>query len=100
MNAQAAQLAAHTVVKLQNFPVSWVEEKVLPFLSAKLANLLERFGELRFKPVAQAESSGELVFFAAFQEASSAREAVARLDGTDLRSNAEKRAAGGSKQKD
>ena len=52
-----AQLA-HTVLKLQNFPVSWVEEKVLPHLSAKLANLLERFGELRFKPVAQAESSG------------------------------------------
>ncbi|CAK9116011.1 unnamed protein product [Durusdinium trenchii] len=92
---EALEIAAGSVVKLQNFPVSWVEEKTLPLLSTKLARLLGRFGELRFRPVAQAEKSGELAFYAAFHEASAAKEAVAKLDGTDLRSNAEKKAAGG-----
>eukprot|EP00435_Cladocopium_sp_Y103_P032492 s4794_g8.t1 len=89
------QLAAGSVVKVQNFPASWVEDKALPMLSAKLAKLLQRFGLLRYKPVAKAEKSGELVFFAAFNEALAAKEAVAKLHGTDLRNNAEKKAAGG-----
>lgn len=90
------QLAAGSVVKVQNFPASWVEDKALPMLSAKLAKLLQRFGLLRYKPVAKAERSGELVFFAAFNEALAAKEAVAKLHGTDLRNNAEKKAAGGA----
>lgn len=90
------QLAAGSVVKVQNFPASWVEDKALPMLSAKLAKLLQRFGLLHYKPVAKAERSGELVFFAAFNEALAAKEAVAKLHGTDLRNNAEKKAAGGA----
>ncbi|CAL1130493.1 unnamed protein product [Cladocopium goreaui] len=36
------QLAAGSVVKVQNFPASWVEDKALPMLSAKLAKLWPR----------------------------------------------------------
>ncbi|CAJ1342603.1 unnamed protein product [Effrenium voratum] len=88
--------ATGTLVKLRNFPASWVEEDVLPFLPEKLARLLRRFGPLLFEPAPEADlqASGP-VFFAAFREAAAAEEAVAKLHGVDLRSNAEKRAAGG-----
>ncbi|CAJ1443893.1 unnamed protein product [Effrenium voratum] len=88
--------ATGTLVKLRNFPASWVEEDVLPFLPEKLARLLRRFGPLLFEPAPEADlqASGP-IFFAAFREAAAAEEAVAKLHGVDLRSNAEKRAAGG-----
>ncbi|CAE7026688.1 ACBP3 [Symbiodinium natans] len=71
---------AGSLVKLQNFPASWVEEDSRLLLPERLARLLERFGELALAPVV-AENEGPLLY-AAFVEASAATQALQILQAT------------------
>eukprot|EP00928_Gymnodinium_smaydae_P089567 TRINITY_DN73513_c0_g1_i1.p1 TRINITY_DN73513_c0_g1~~TRINITY_DN73513_c0_g1_i1.p1 ORF type:complete len:893 (-),score=143.39 TRINITY_DN73513_c0_g1_i1:151-2787(-) len=83
----------------RNFPAAWVASSALPQLPSKVQSLLHRIGTLIAPPVVGQGSRG-LEAVARFQTPEAAADAVRTLHGTDLRTNAEKRAVGFQAPKD
>eukprot|EP00928_Gymnodinium_smaydae_P023093 TRINITY_DN1918_c0_g3_i1.p1 TRINITY_DN1918_c0_g3~~TRINITY_DN1918_c0_g3_i1.p1 ORF type:complete len:885 (-),score=233.56 TRINITY_DN1918_c0_g3_i1:92-2746(-) len=92
MSAQGSVGKDGCGVIARNFPAAWLASSALTTLSLKVQSLLERLGKLGGAPVV---SQGPLGFEAVawFDSPEIAQEAVRTLHGTDLRTNAEKRAA-------
>jgi len=78
-------------VRARNFPAAWVQPSTISALPQKAQVLLQRIGEIAGTPAAVTGPHGPEVI-ANFKSATSAREAVKRLHGTDLRTDAEKKA--------
>merc|ERR1719383_578802 len=86
------------MIRMQNFPKSWVLPAAIEDLPSKLQALLSRFGDLLEAPELAACSgpggTRVLIATAVFATAGMARSAVATLHGIDMRSEAEKESVG------
>mmetsp|Transcript_3515 Transcript_3515/g.8752 ORF Transcript_3515/g.8752 Transcript_3515/m.8752 type:complete len:886 (-) Transcript_3515:50-2707(-) len=78
-------------VRARNFPAAWVQPAAISALPQKAQVLLQRIGEIGQTPVVVTGPHGPEVI-ANFKTATAAREAARRLHGTDLRTDAEKKA--------